>query len=190
MLRFLLAVVLSATLQFAWGFAFWSGSPMSKQMIQGAPEEEKIAEVLRTTLPDSGVYFLPYPVCMDGECDESTQEQFLHKHQAGPLVQIVYRREGLDAMSPVVLGLGFAHFLASSLLAGFLLFLAGPGLPHFFSRVLFVCLLGVFATLTIQFANPIWFHHPWKFTLLHSVYDVGCWIVSAFALAGLIRRAA
>lgn len=190
MIRLVVAAFLAAVLQFVWGFCFWSFSPMSKDMIGKLADEDKVVQALKEANPETGMYFLPYPdcECMSGDNPEAL-EAFTRRHAEGPLVQIMYRKEGVACMDPKQMGLGFGHMAAGSFVAGLLLLMAGPGLRTYFARVLFVALLGVFAAFAINFAQPIWFHHPWKFHLLQSVFDVVSWTLAAVVLAALVRRA-
>jgi hypothetical protein len=190
MVRLVLAAFLAGVLQFGWGFYFWALSPMSKAMIGKLADEDKVVEALKSANPETGMYFVPFADSegMSGDNPEAC-EAFQKRHAEGPLVQVMYRKEGAACMDPKQMGLGFAHMVAGSFVAGLLLLMAGPGLRTYFARALFVALLGVFASFTLNLAHPIWFLHPWKFHLLQSVFDVGSWVLAAVVLAALIRRA-
>lgn len=189
MVRLAVGVVLAAVLQFVWGFVFWMILPLSKQMFEKLPDEDKVTEVLKQANLQTGVYHLP-----DGrevmETEGPEKEAFLERHRKGPLAQIIYIKEGMDPMGPTYFALGFGHMLATSLVAGLLLLMAGPGLNGYCARTLFVVGLGAFAVLTVEIANPIWMGHPWKFHLLHSVYYLGSWVLTALTLAAFVRRPA
>jgi hypothetical protein len=188
MFRLLLAMLLSAIAQMVWGFVFWTSLPITNTMMETMQNEEKVAQVLREELLVSGTYVLPNPNCDAMSSDDpEVKNAFIARHKEGPIVMINYRKEGLDVMSPMVFVMGFVHFALASLLAGMLLWLASPSLPSYFARLLFVTGLGLFATVALQFSNPIWFHVPWKFTLIHSGFDVVCWLLSGIILAACIR---
>jgi hypothetical protein len=102
-------------------------------------------------------------------------------------VEIIYRKDGLDPISPQEMAVGFCHFLAASLLAGVLLIMAQPGLPRYWMRVLYVTLVGAFATVAISFAGPIWFHHPWPAVLYTSAYQLIGWLLAGLVLGLVIR---
>jgi len=189
MIRLSLAVFLAAVVQFGWGFAFWTMTPISKQMIGSMPDEEKVTQALKEANPETGVYFLPYGDCQAMSGDEEAMAAFAERHRAGPLVQVIYRKEGIEPMSPAVFAMGFAHMVGSCLLAGGLLLLAAPALPGYFARFFFVVGLGAFAVFAIQLANPVWFHHPWKFSLLHSFFELVSWVLAGIILAAFLRRA-
>jgi hypothetical protein len=190
MVRLLVAVLLAAVVQFAWGFAFWTKLPLAKEAVQKLPDGDRLAGVLEESIPQTGVYFHPAgdcPMCSD---DKEAVEKFLAASRRGPLLQVIYRKEGMEPMSAATMALGFVHLAAGSLLAGMLLLLALPALGSYLSRVLFVFGLGAFAVVAIQFANPVWFHHPWKFTLVQSLYDAVGWLLAGVVMAAVIRPAA
>jgi hypothetical protein len=189
MVRLLVAVVLAAVVHFAWGFAFWAKSPLSKEMVQKLPKGDRVAGVLEESIPETGVYFYPAGDCPMTSDDQAAIDKFMAAHRRGPLVQVIYHKEGVEPMSVAGMGLGFVHLAAGSLLAGLLLLLALPALDTYLRRVLFVFGLGVFAVVALHFANPVWFHHPWKFTLLQSFFDVVGWLLAGIVLAAIIRPA-
>src|SRR5262245_2792990 len=119
MIRLSVAVFLSAVLQFAWGFVFWTMTPISKEMVGKMPDEEKVTAALREANPETGVYFLPHCNCQEMSDDQEAMEAFGKRHREGPLVQIFYHKEGIEPMNPLVMGAGFVHMIGGSFLAGF-----------------------------------------------------------------------
>ncbi len=185
--RLILASVLSGVVLMGWGFYFWAFSPFGDAMFNRTPNEIAVAEYLKETLKETGNYVIPYP---DKEAmnfnNEALMKAFQERHKIGPIVQIIFQREGLDPTSPLAYIIGFAHFVLSSLIAGILLAIARPG--NFMGRWIFVSLLGIFAAVTIDGATLIWFHHPLKMVLVQMGFDVAGWILAGFVLAALVWR--
>jgi hypothetical protein len=188
MIRLVVGALLSAVVLMVWGAVFWMVLPWGHSTIKGLPNEDAVARVLRDAVPESGSYFYPYPdpALMKGH-DPEAREIFTIKNRRGPVFQLVYRKEGLDANDPSVFGFGFAHFAAASFLAGLLLWAAAP--RHYAARVLFVAGAGVFASVAVTLSNPIWFHHPWHAALVQAGFDVGCWVLAGLVLGALVRPA-
>jgi hypothetical protein len=44
--------------------------------------------------------------------------------------------------------------------------------------------------VAILFANPVWWHHPWKFTLDQAFFAGVGWLLAGIVLAAIIRPAA
>lgn len=185
MLRFVGGVVVASVVIFLWGFVFWGLSPFTKKMMQRLPNEESVLAAFKAANMESGNYFVPFPECDNP--DKAVQEAFLKAHAEGPLVQIIYLKDGVDPTVPTFMAFGFVHILIGSTLAAALLTLALPGLEKYPARVMFVFLLGVFASFSITLARPIWFHQPWPFALFQSGYEVVSWLLAGLVLAAFIR---
>ena len=59
MTRVIVAVVLAAVAQFAWGFTYHGLLSGMERMTARAPDEAAVAEALSKVLPASGTYMLP-----------------------------------------------------------------------------------------------------------------------------------
>lgn len=188
MIRLIVGAVLSAVVLFAWGFVFWYSSGIMYRFMHPVTDEAEVTQVLQKNIPESGAYIIPFPEpdAMSGANREKAAA-LLSSRLKGPIVEIAYRKEGLDPTSPNELVAGFCHYLAASLLAGVLLVLAQPGLQRYLARVLFVTVLGVFACVAIAFARPIWFHHPWPAVLYESGYNAIGWLLAGLVMALVIR---
>jgi hypothetical protein len=187
-IRLIIGALLAAVVLMGWGFVFWAFSPVSDSMVKRLPDEPAVIAALKKSNLETGHYFYPYPDkdIMAGK-DPSKTEAWKKEHRDGPLVEISYNKQGEDPMNPIMYAMGFVHFFAGALLAGLLLILALPRLPTYLGRVGFVFLLGLFATVALQLADPIWFHHPWGFALLKGGFDVGCWLLAGLVLAAFLR---
>jgi hypothetical protein len=187
MIRVIVGSVLSAVVLMAWGFGFWGFLPYGKEIVQKFPDEDRVLKALKEIDLPSGIYVIPYrePGSMAGETNKEILEQVQKRQKEGPLVQIVYNKEGADVMGWEMYAIGGAQALLASFFAAILLALAAPGLAGFPMRWIFVVLLGIFAAVAVQLGN-VWFHHPWKPMLLMAGYDAAGWVLAAFVLALVI----
>ncbi|MDH3215313.1 MAG: hypothetical protein OEN01_03360 [Candidatus Krumholzibacteria bacterium] len=183
--RTLLASVVGAVVLMAWGFVFWTMTPLGQNLIHTIDTEDAVIEVLDQNISESGVYFVP----STGMRDKSGQEAFVEKHRRGPLARISFRKEGADAQSPVVFIKGFVHsFLSVLLLVGIMIH-ALPRLASYRSRVVFVLLVGVFAGFFTHLSDPIWFHSPLQHSLYYMDFHILGWLFVGLALAPIIKPA-
>jgi hypothetical protein len=188
MVRVIVAVVLTAIVQFAWGFAFHGPLSGMQYMTSKSPDEPAVSAALKGTLPETGTYLLP--MCPGCHADEEQMKAHEKRAGEGPIALIHYRKEGFSmAQMPVVMGTGFFHLLLTGLVAAFLLRLALPGLPSYRSRVGFVLVLGVFAAVATRLSDLIWFHYHWAFTLGQVVFFVTAWLLGGVVMAAIIRPA-
>jgi hypothetical protein len=186
-LRVVGGAVLAAVVLMAWGFVFWLFLPFGKAVLQKLPGEEVVVKTLKENIPRTGVY--TYPSRENTSSSVEAQDAIMKQHLAGPIVEIIYRKEGLDPLSPSTYGWGFAHFFVSGLLAGLLLALALPRLKSYVARVLFIFLLGAFAAFFVDLSAGIWMHHPWELPLLWAAYHGSSWLLAGLAMAAVIKPA-
>jgi len=181
MKRILIGSLLAAVVLFVWGFLFWGLSGVANAVMDPVPDEAALSQKLSEALPKSGVYVLPYP-------PSQPSDEFLKRHEAGPLAQIFYRREGLNPMSGGVFGAGFVHMLVSVLVMAFALNLALPATSSYGARVKLVIVAGLAGAIYSNLGKPIWWHHVWDYHLLEFVYDFTSWVLAGLVLARFVRN--
>jgi hypothetical protein len=74
-------------------------------------------------------------------------------------------------------------------LAGLLLAVTVRNLRPYFSRVLFVFFLGLFAAALIDLPQGIWYHRPWALPLFDATYHVTGWLMVGLVLGYFVRPA-
>lgn len=189
MVRILLASLLSALALFVWGFLFWAALPLPFLFLKAPNNESEILDVLKKAQLASGDYVIPWPneAQRGGKTDKEMEQELMARHKQGPLVHIMYRADGVDVENPTVFAIGFVHFFVVSLLLAVLLKMALPGLPSYGARVLFVFIAGLFAAVTIDAAQPIWFHHPPLYPLFSGLFHVGIGLLAGLVLGALVK---
>jgi hypothetical protein len=169
---------LAAVALMAWTYLFWAVSPLPFSVVRPLPDEEAVLKVFRDTQLVTGVYNIPglaEAQGMDGA--------YFEKAKAGPIGQIFFRREGSNPLNPLPYLAGLAHFFLVGLALGALLLWVRPVLPGYGARLGFVLAVSACAALAVDFAPPLWWHHPWGFHALTALYDAGSGLVSGVVLA-------
>ncbi len=180
MKRILIGSVLAAVVLFVWGFLFWGVSGLADAVMDPAPDEAALSQKLAEVLPKTGVYLLPYP-------PSSPTDEFVRRHEAGPLAQIFFRREGTNPMGGGVFLGGFLHMLVSALVMAFALSLVLPAAPGYGARVKVVLLAGLAGAIYSNLGKPIWWHQTWDYHFLTFVYDFTSWVLAGLVLAKFVR---
>jgi hypothetical protein len=188
MVRVLVAALLAAVVLFFWGFLWWVVLPFAGWAMKPVPYQTraKVTDGMKTLFSESGVYFLPFP---EEGATPRDLEDVQQRQREGPLVEVIYRKDGVEAMSPAYFATGFGHMALSALLAGALLSLAAPALRSYPRRVAFAALLGFFGAFAFDLSSILWFHHPWQFPVMMAAFDASGWLLASLVLAAVIRPA-
>jgi hypothetical protein len=181
--RVLLSAVVGTAVLIVWGMIFWMVLPFGNQVIRTAEAEDEIIAMLDSHLTETGVYFMP----LVDSYDPSTIGDFMEKHKRGPLAQIAFRKEGVDAMSPMIFIKGALHYFVSVLFLCGILLVALPRLTTYRGRVFFVFLVGVFAAFFSHLTEPIWLHSPLRYALYNMDFHILGWLFVGLAVAAIIR---
>jgi hypothetical protein len=182
MKRVVIGALLSAVAVFLWGFLYWNVLPLRKSVYQPIPGEARMAEGLRSALPETGVYELPTQ--LSGE----SMDAALKRYEAGPIAEIIFLRDGAKPYAPSRFIGGFLHMFLSALLMGSLLLMVlSPRLASYGSRVGVVVIAGLAGALFAHLTYPIWYFHPWNLAMLRFFYDLSCWVVTGLILARFVR---
>jgi hypothetical protein len=182
-IRLLIGAFLAAITMFVWRWVFWAALAVQLGVMREVPPDvEKLLEAHET---ETGEYLYPMPPGLGAS--EGDTKAFTEKHKTGPLLELSYRNEGSNPMDPLYFTLGFVHFVALGIIAGFLLIMALKSLPNYLGRVGFVFLLGIFASAAIDVAAVIWFHHPWRYATMLAIYHASNWLFAGLVLGAIIR---
>jgi hypothetical protein len=136
--------------------------------IKSLPEEDAVVSVLRHSTQKPGFYVFPGMKDTTGmtvEEKEATQKELLEKYRTGPSGVLVYHPMGKEPFSPLQIAVQLLGDIIASLLAAIFLSKAIGALHGFWTRVLFVSLLGLFASVVIDLPYWNWYSFPTDFAL-------------------------
>jgi hypothetical protein len=186
-LRINLASLLSAVVLMLWGYLFWVMLGAAEFLLYPIPPSDPLTNALKAKNLTTGVYV--WPARPDGETSKDPRRwnAYVEQCRRGPLVHMFYSRQGAEPMSTTLFARGLLHFFVASLLAGTLLALVGSRLKSYRSRVGFVVLLGLFASVMVNLRPPIWFHHPWDYHVLMLAADCVSALLMGLVLAAIVK---
>lgn len=173
MKRLLLGSLLTAACVFLWGFVFWAVLANLNEV--SSDDELVLQSALAQHVPETGTYVIP-SARGDGA-------EYALRHESGPVAMIFVRKEGSTPMSFSTFLAGFVHEFIFAVLIGLLLRMTWSSLPTNNARVTMVLLAGVAAAFWADFADPIWWAHPWGFHLQNFLYGVGAWAIAGVIMA-------
>ncbi len=189
MVRIALAGLIGAVVLMVWSFVSWMTIPWHQPGM--LPQQERVADALRDSGAESGIYWMPN-LDKDPNATEDQQaaaeEAWKEAYRQGPIAFLVYRADGIEAMSttPWVIGFGLNFLIAA--VAAFLLTMAAPALPTFANRVLFVLLLGLFAAIGSHLMYWNWMNFPLRYSLEMVADSLVASLLLGVVLALMIGR--
>jgi len=192
MMKIVLAAVLGGIVVFLWGFASHAVLPLGTAGIQDLPNEDAVTGTLRVAVREPGLYFFPGMPMSPGMTKSqkaAAEKLWSERLRRGPSGLLVYTPGGKEPMSLAQLGAELLSDVLGAMVAAILLSMAGP-IGSFGMRVLFVTLLGLFASLAIDLSYWIWYGFPALYTAAAAVDQTLSWFFAGLVLARVVKKGA
>jgi hypothetical protein len=186
MFRILLAGIVGGIVIFVWSAVAHMATPLGELGIKQVSNEDRFIGAVQLSIRDAGFYY--FPAGPHGKnASESARKAWEEKVRMGPAGILVVHPEGIEPISPKVLGLEFATNVMAALLAALILTQVQGG---YFSRVFVVTLMGAFGVVSLLASYVIWYGFPLDYILGETITEVvGCFL-AGLALAAIVRPAA
>ena len=162
----LVAGLLAGIVLFVWGALFWSVLP-SGGWAFGSLEpstSSRLGDALLDDVPEAGTYLIPDAAL--------PPQEFVRRHQQGPIAMLLVRPYGMPAMPPSTFVLGFVHLAGACIVVALLLKMTASAFSGFAQRFLFVILCFLFATILVDANTPIWWRGPWDYPLVTGLFHL------------------
>ena len=173
--RMLIAILLGCVVMFTWGglshLLIFIGSGFTP-----LPNEDKVMETLRSSLPEKGLYFFPGKDFRHSTPGE--EAAFEKKFRSGPVGILVYRPVG---GSPISAGKLLTQLISNFISVWAAAFITSLIAASYWKRVGVVTLLGGLSCIAVSMIYWNWYEFPNSF-FLAQVADM----LIGFFLVGLI----
>jgi hypothetical protein len=184
MSRLIFASVLAGIAVFLWGFISHAVSPLGEAGLRSLPDEARLLDAMRATIPDKGLYFFP-GVADLGNLSEDQQRAWADKIKAGPNGLLLFDPAGHEPLSiRQVMTELVNDFLAALVLS----ILLGYTSLSLWGRVAFGAAVGLMGWLAISVAYWNWYQFPSAFILAEGFNQVSAWALAALVLSTVLRR--
>jgi hypothetical protein len=187
MKRVILAGLLGGVILFVWGAVAHEALPLGEAGVR-ALDNEQVQTALKGNVKESGFYIFPMPdmAAMSKEQQQKAMEQAEQKMRAGPTGIMVVYPQGREFLMPQHLATQAVTDLLTGLLAATLLYWAAS-LKSYSSRVLFIVLLGLFPTLTVELPQWNWYGFPTVYMLAQLAMHLIGFLLAGLLLARMVR---
>jgi hypothetical protein len=181
--RRVMAAIAGGIVVFVWSALSHMALPLGTAGIQSIPNEERVAQAIRGTITEGGLYFFPG---FDGSHKRTPEEErsWTERYRRGPSGILVVQPGGRDPMSPQQL---VVELIADILAAGVAAFVLGGLGGSFVARAGAVGLLGVFEWLDINVSFWNWYKFPTAYTVAALIEQVVGWTLAGLVMALILR---
>jgi hypothetical protein len=189
-MRIIIGGLVGGIILFAWGAIAWMVAPLYSAQFKVLPNEDAVRAVLREGVTEHAMFGVPgmdYSRQRQASDHQAMCDAFMQKHREGPVALLVVDPRGSDPMAPAVFLRGVGLQVLVALIGAWLLAKAGTGLAGYGSRVQFVTVLGLFASLLIDGAYWNWFSFPASYTVTALADHTIGWLLVGLALAGIVK---
>jgi hypothetical protein len=157
--------------------------------IKEIPQEPAVLDAMKTAMPEPGFYFFPgmgVGSRATKQEKDAAMRQFQQKYMAGPYGILIYHPSGTTPMSSGQLLTELGLNIVEALFAAWLLTQA-TALTSFASRLGFVVVAGVLASIgtNVQYWN--WYGFPTNYTAAYIFTDVVGFLVLGMVLAKVLK---
>ena len=191
MSRILMGGLIGGLVVFVWSALSHMVLPLGTASLSNLPGEARIAAVLRQEIRQPGFYFLPgmptdpHRTAAQKAADEAA---WTEAYRRGPSGILVIQPAGREPSSARQLVIELITDILAAAIAAMLLYMAAGSLPAYAARVLFVTMLGVFASVSIDFSYWNWYGFPDAYAVAAFTDQALCWFFGGLAIAAIVRR--
>jgi hypothetical protein len=188
--RVFLAGVLGGIAMFVWTSLAHMFLPLGDTGIKEIPNEQGVLSALRSTLGEAHGFYL-YPGTGLGpdatmQQKRAAMDQYGQKLAVSPSGILIYHPAGAKPMSAGQLATEFFTELIEALLVAFLL--SQAHLATFVSRVKFVVVVGILATIATNVSYWNWYGFPANYTVAYMITGVVGFICAGLVAAAIIKE--
>jgi hypothetical protein len=187
MKRIVLAGLTAGIVITIWQFAAWMVLPFHKDTIKVTPNEEAVTAVLSNSITEDGVYSLPNsPQQMD---NKEAMKKWEDNFRRGPLATIYYRTRGDNPAMTAQFIIGFIIQIIAAMIATWLLSRSTAATQSYISKVCYVAILGIFASILTHISYWNWMYFPFKYTTAMIADLVIGWVIGGLVIAAFFKPA-
>ncbi len=180
MTRTIVGIAVTSVVVFLWGFLVWGLGPYKTMIWKHTRDDAAAGSALREHFPENGTYLVP------GFANDDATMESLSKKGPVALVHMI-AVGGAAPMDPMVMVKGFCLNLVVIILIALLLQRVVSALPTYGSRVMFVALAGLAATVLIDGGDIVWWNIAWPWKLYQGFYAFTFWVIAGLILAWSVR---
>ena len=187
--RMLIAILVGTVLAFGWGGRAWT-SGMYDFAFKPLPDGAAVAAGIDSSVTADGAYLYPAPPATAGLSPQQAtiaNDTYVAEHRHGPVLMVLFRREGVDPMSRTVLARGFVIELFCTALLAAIMAVACKFGARTQDRLALAVAVPAFAMLSSHAVTWNFFHLPDLYSIVLFADGMAAWTLAGIACALIIR---
>ncbi len=152
---------------FIWGVVSHLIFQIGDIGIKEIQNEDVVISSMKANMTEAGFYFFPAEGVSSQKSED--QQKWVDKYKAGPVGIIIYQPIGKEPMSPVAMLTELLSNIVAAFFASVIFFFVVNNLKNFWTRALFVALLGLIASVSIDISYWNWYGFPTNLTIASFV---------------------
>ena len=188
--KILIAGLFGGLAIFTWEFVAHMATGLGEAGVRALPKEAAIQASIRENIADPGFYLFPAPEerpGMTGDQKQKAMNDSMERARTEASGMMVVFPKGRTFQFGAMLGTQFALDVLAALLAAFLLSKAAT--HGYWTRVLFVGLLGLLPSLQVDLPDWNWYGFPAAFCASQIVVHAGGFLAAGLVIAKIVREA-
>lgn len=182
MKRVVFAAIAGGAIVFVWSAIAHMATPLGTMGMKILPDEARVLEALKTSVPDSGLYFFP-GADMSRTLTPEEQRAWEARLRSGPVGLLVINTQGTEPLSPRQLAIELASGILAAGVAAYLVSLITA---PYLTRVVAVALLAVYASLSLSASYWNWYGFPAAYVAGELVTELIGWLLAGLAIARIV----
>lgn len=185
MKRVFLGGIFAGIAMFLWEGLAHEVLPLGEAGIKGLNSDAVLSSI-RDNVKETGFYIFPWIQPSPAATKEQAMQQSMEKAKAGPAGLMVVAPAGREYNMGKLLGIQCIFDVIVMMLAAGLVSWTGV-LKEFGGRMLFVTLLGVLPTLSVELPYWNWYNFPSTFVAAQAVVHLVGYLVGGLVIAAIVK---
>jgi hypothetical protein len=185
MINVIKATVIGGIILFAWGSFSWLVLDLHRSTLLSLPDEAATVSFLQNQLTESGLYWFPQ---LPAEGAPTEVEGWFARHREGATGMLLYRAEGIEAVTGTMMGIGFILHLATAFIVSWIVWLARGSANSFLKRLGVVVILGVVIAIWSDLVMWNWMHYPADYCMVNAAGHVFGMLLMGLPVAMIVKE--
>jgi len=189
--KILLGGIVGGFILWVWGFVAWVVLPIHLVSMRAVQEESGLVESLTRTLPEKGVYVIPWmppeTAGLDSAELAAAANDYTEKLRSGPNAMIFFDPAGRDPFMTGQMITGLFIFIFTASIVSWFLSRSTAAAGSYLSGVVFCGVIGVLIAVGTHLSDWNWMGFPFNWSSGMMLDSVVGWLLAGLGISAVFR---